>query len=294
MNNVKFENGKLIVPTKKGNIVVIVDLDDCAEGIFVEFESNDIKEKYAYTLPTEDLSKTIPLIEVKYDSESKSLGAKLWEDLSSNECTYTADYTDALMFDEDFDILEDGTKVIYAGKVAYITGNDSEDCENGYHECLNYYIKYSSKDETYEEVQDRIDANNEKHYDDMALWYHISEYKPMNLDFKERLYRDDIVDSIKTKLLESYSMEQISKMDDERLTKWLFETLCFSHSSSIVDFIHDNEVYFKSYLSEYNDIDMFATKVISFDGHRPPFNEEEPKEFFDILSDYIQYIIKNI
>lgn len=196
--------------------------------------------------------------------------------------------------DEEFYLLNDGTKVIYDGKIAYITGNDSETCECSYYEELNYYIKYCSKNETYEEVKDRVDANNEKHYDDIALWYHIAEYKPMDLSIKEEFYNYKVKDSIKTKLLETYSIEEINKMSNEELTKWLFETLCFSYSNIIINFILANEPYFRSYLSEFTDIDMFASKIIEYNGMRPPFYEGEPKEFFDLLSNYIKYISNNI
>ena len=48
LNEVKFENGRLIVPTPKGDIIVSVDGDCDYPGISVDFKSNDIKDSCAY------------------------------------------------------------------------------------------------------------------------------------------------------------------------------------------------------------------------------------------------------
>ena len=70
---------------------------------------------------------------------------------------------------EDFKILEVGTKVKYDDKIAYIMGDDRDNCPDGYHESLNYYIKFALENETYEEIAKRVE--NEDWYDDMILWY---------------------------------------------------------------------------------------------------------------------------
>lgn len=163
MNDVKYEDGKLIVSTPKGDIVVSVDGDCGYPGISVDFKSNDIKESalmYAYD--------EIPLARIEYGIEDKELRTYLWEVPGKEEPSYKATYNDSLTFDEDFEILEEGTKIEYNGQVAYITGDDRENCPEGYHDSLNYYIKYALEDETYDGILERI--NKEEWYDEMILW----------------------------------------------------------------------------------------------------------------------------
>ena len=53
--------------------------------------------------------------------------------------------------------------------MAYITGDDRENCPDGYHDSLNYCIKYALEDETYDDILKRIKEEN--WYDDMILWH---------------------------------------------------------------------------------------------------------------------------
>lgn len=172
MENVKYENGKLTVSTPKGDIVISVEGDCNYPGIYVDFKSKEIKES---AMIFEE--NTIQLARIEYGVEDKELRAYLWENPGDEEYSYKATYNDALMFNEDFEILPVGTKVKYCGRVAYVMGDDRDNCPNGYDSSLNYYIKYALEGETYKDVLDRIKNNEEPWYDMMDIWDLIVKIK---------------------------------------------------------------------------------------------------------------------
>ena len=165
--SVKFENGVLTVPTPKGNIVVRTICDEDYSSVEINFESNDIKDSCAYY--EDGKMPIIPLSLVEYNAENKALATFVWENPKDDDYTYKGYHTNALMFNEDFKILEDGTKIIYDNETAFIMGNDAENCPDGYEDSLNYYIKYSLENETYQELLKRI-KDDDNWYDTMILW----------------------------------------------------------------------------------------------------------------------------
>ena len=109
--NVRYEEGRLIVTTPKGDIVVSVDGDSSYPGVTVTFESEEnIKER---ALNYEHNS--IDLVRVEYDIPDKKLRALVWADSNKDDYTDEIDFNDNLIFNEDFEILEEGTKIEFKG-----------------------------------------------------------------------------------------------------------------------------------------------------------------------------------
>lgn len=167
-NNAKFEDNRLIVPTPKGDIVVsIKDNGGIYPGIFVDFHTEDIKESARL------YDEFIQLAMIEYNTEEKELALSVWNDPGSEDISHKFTYTEFLTYDEDFEILPKGTEVLYVGKRAFITGDDKQECVNGYKESLNYFIKFANENETYEDVLNRIITNQEDWYDVMEFWSEI-------------------------------------------------------------------------------------------------------------------------
>lgn len=165
MENVKYENGKLTVSTPKGDIVISVEGDCDYPGVNIDFKSKEIKES---AILFED--DTIQLARIEYGVEDEELRAYLWENPGDEEYSYKTTFNDALIFDENFEIIPYGTKVEYCGQIAYIVGDDRDNCPDGYCASLNYFIKYALEDETFDDMMARVESNNEPWYDIMDLW----------------------------------------------------------------------------------------------------------------------------
>lgn len=168
MENIQFKDGKLVVPTPKGDILVSVKSDSLYPGVYIDFVSNDIKD--SVVLHEEDGKPSIQLAMVEYNTVDRELSSYVWGEARQGDYTYKAVHNDSLIFNEDFKILPKGTKVIHNGKLGYIMGDDRENCPDGYHDSLNYYIKYAVNGESYEDVQEKIKSEDGCWYDFMDIW----------------------------------------------------------------------------------------------------------------------------
>lgn len=171
MNNFKFENGKLTVPTPKGDIVVTVSIDCLYPGVFIDFVSNDIKDSVTYF--EDDGKPSIQLATVEYNTIEKELCSYVWGNSESENYSYKAVHNDALIFNEDFEIFPKGTEITHNGKRGFIMGDNRDDCLDGYKASLNYYIKYALDEETYDDVLKRIDLENISLYDRIDKWNYV-------------------------------------------------------------------------------------------------------------------------
>lgn len=292
LNEVKFENGRLIVPTPKGDIIVSVDGDCDYPGISVDFKSNDIKERALLYSNDE-----IELARIEYGIEDKELRAYLWETPGKEEPSYKATYNESLIFNEDFEILPPGTKVMHNGKLGYIIKDDRDECYDGYEESLNYAIKYALEGESYEDVLERINSSeDENSYDFMDLWRYIDEVKPLKVDvLTDELYKIENINGILDKLLDSFDEKVLKDFDSDRLNKELIDVLCFSYSSILANFIEDNKFYFNKYAYDYClNFNKYIDKVIVSYAKISPFVDKEPTEFFNLLTEFGKDLLSRI
>lgn len=168
LNEVKFESRKLVIPTPKGDIIVTVKTDNLYPGVYVDFVSDYIKE--SSIISEENGKPLLQLAMVEYNTVDKELSSYVWGEKGKEDYSYKAIHNDSLMFNEDFEILPEGTKVVHNGKLGYIMGDDRDNCPEGYHSSLNYYIKYAIDEESYEDVQKRINSEDSPWYDFMDIW----------------------------------------------------------------------------------------------------------------------------
>lgn len=295
LNEVKFENGRLIVPTPKGDIVVTVKDDGFRKGVYVDIESEDIKDKYAYY--EDDKKPTLPLVMVEYDECDKELSTYVYGNPADEEPTHSIDHTKALMFNEDFEILPPGTKVMHNGKLGYIIKDDRDECYDGYEESLNYAIKYALEGESYTDTLERIDSSDDENsYDFMDLWIYVDEVKPLKLDvLTDELYKIENINGILDKLLDSFDEETLKKFSIDRLNKELIDVLCFSYSSILTNFIEDNKFYFNKYAYDHClNFDKYIDKVIVSYAKISPFIDKEPTEFFNLLTEFGKDLLSRI
>lgn len=89
MQDIKYENGKLVVPTKNGNIVVSVKNDDLYPGIYIDFESKNLKEEVSFVNEAE--TPTMQLALVEYKNEEEELSTYIWEKAGE-------DYSDKIIY----------------------------------------------------------------------------------------------------------------------------------------------------------------------------------------------------
>ena len=292
LDEVKYEKGKLIVPTPKGDIIVSVEDDYNYPGVYVDFKSKDIKES-ALTYDNDE----IQLARIEYDIVNRELRTYLWETPGEESYSYKATYNDYLMFNEDFEILPQGTKVIHNDKLGYIIKDNRDECNDGYKESLKYAIKYALNGESYEDVLERINSSdNEKPYDVMIFWRNINEIKYLEMNtLKDNLYQEDMINRVMDKLLDCYDKETIKRFNTNRMNEELVETLCFSCSSVLANFIEDNKFYFSKYAYDHSlSLDKYIDKFITSDAKVFPFIDKEPLEFFNLLKEYGENILAKI
>lgn len=295
---VKFENGRLIVPTPKGDIVVTVKDDECCKGVYVDIESEDVKDKYACY--EESKAPMLPLAAVCYDECCKKLSTYIYGSPLSDEPTHEINHTRGLIFNEDFDVLQPGTKVIHNGKLGYIikdNRDDEDECLDGYEESLNYAIKYASKEESYEDILIKINSSKDENpYDTMQFWRNVYEVKSLKMNILiNELYNKENMNSILDKLLERYHKEQLKEFDSDKLNEELINILCYSFSSILAKFIEDNKFFFNRYsydnhLTFYNYID----KVLDSCAKVSPFTTKQPIEFFEVLTKFGENLLSRI
>lgn len=283
------DKGILTVPTPKGDIVISVEED--YPGVYIDFKSNDIKE--SAKLLGED---SIQLARIEYDTKDKELKTLLWENPENQDCSYRTTFNDALTFNEDFNILPIGTKVEYCGQIAYIVGDDRDNCPEGYHSSLNYFIKYALKDEKYEDVLKRIENSNEEWYDEMIFWDDIN--KVIDIKISTNSLKNNFnkyFSEIENKMLEGYDMDTLEDAHLITLRDDIIETLFFSFSDIITDFIYENKTYFNLnvLLDAFDNIEEYIDSLFASEGKIEPFVYHQPKEFFLEVENFAKKLINN-
>lgn len=108
-------------------------------------------------------------------------------------------------------------------------------------------------------------------------------------------YKKDILD----KNIEITSLEDIKSWSTEKWTEELMNTLCFSFSGVIEDFICENkeENCFKSEIenSKFNgNIEKYVDYVVDGWKIELPFSYREPEEFFNALNGFAEELIEEL
>lgn len=292
MKNVKFENGKLIVSTTKGDIVVSVEGNERDVNVCIDFQGEQIKDRYAEYI---DNKAVLPLVMVQFDEDNKELKSLTWENSLSGEATHIADHSESLIYDEDFYMLPVGTKVVNNknNKIGYVVGNNADECHSGYQHSLEYKIKYALEDESYEDVLNRIkSSDSENEYDIIELWENVMEFKLLDLtSLRNTMCNDEFINGFADRLLESYSQEELKNMEEEKLVDEIFNTLMFSYSSVVTNFIEDNKFYFSLFVYGHITFDRYIDEVLVSGGNIKPFDTRQPIEFFDFIKEFAQKLL---
>mgnify|MGYP001569923840 CR=1 FL=1 len=233
---------------------------------------------------------------VEYNAVNKELASYVWGESNQEDYSYKAVHNDSLIFNEDFEILPVGTKVLHNEKLGYIMGDDRDNCPDGYHDSLNYYIKYAVDRESYEDVQKRIDSENSPWYDFMDIWYSVKVVPSLNLEnLKIELDKKEFFDSFLDKVCECHDIEVLKSWSIDRWNKEIMLTLCFSYSSLLPRLVEDNKDYFEEYARKSDkDLESYIDSLIISDGKVAPFTSNNPYEFFKLITEFSEKMSMDI